>query len=233
MQKEHPKKIHHHSDHEHGSHEHTLYNELICHFPYAVFSVAIALTILSMIGAFSMGQMNLKLVKQNAHILFHSFHFMHILFASTGTVITYLRFAKGIIPAIIIGIVSPAIFCMLSDAVLPYIAGRMLGVEMSFHICFYSEFTNVLPFLLVGVMTGIFMSKHKGDHQPFYAATSHAVHIFVSSLASTFYLVSHGFSDWYLHIGAVFLALIFAVVVPCTLSDVVVPMSIAGANKKR
>ena len=32
-----------------------------------------------------------------SHILFHSFHFMHIVFAATGTMITYLRYSKKLL----------------------------------------------------------------------------------------------------------------------------------------
>ena len=65
-----------------------------------------------------------------------------------------------------------------------------------------------------------------------YSLSSHATHIFISSLASTFYLISHGFTNWYVSIGNVFVLLIIAVVVPCTLADVVVPMTMARLGKK-
>ena len=74
-----------------------VYGELMEHFPLAVFSVAFGLALISLIGAQSVGQeANLKLVKKSAHILFHSFHFMHIVFAATGTVITFMRFSNSI-----------------------------------------------------------------------------------------------------------------------------------------
>ena len=75
------------------------------------------------------------------------------------------------------------------------------------------------------------MSKHHNSKQWLYSISSHAVHILISSLASVFYLVSHGFTNWYAHIGNVFLFLIIAVVVPCTLSDVVTPMAFARRDK--
>jgi len=226
--------MHNHShieDHKHEHHSHTVYGELMEHFPLAVFSVAFGLALISLIGAQSIGQeANLKLIKKSAHILFHSFHFMHIVFAATGTVITFMRFSNSVFRAIVVGLICPTIFCMLSDAVLPYLAGCLLGVHMHFHLCFYSELANVLPFLFVGVITGLVMSANaKGTST--YAATSHVAHIFVSSLASTFYLVAHGFSHWYDHIGLVFLSLIVAVVIPCTLSDLVVPMTFAKAGR--
>lgn len=218
-------------DHGHGhDHDHSLYGELICHLPYAVFSVAIGLAILSFV---SVAQESAEQFVKTSNILFHSFHFMHIVFAATGVLITYFRFSKNVVGALIVGTISPAIFCTLSDAVLPYIGGQMLGVHMNFHLCFLTELHNVIPFLLVGIVNGFVMSQHEQEKQGLYSLFSHFMHILVSALASLFYLVSHGFTDWYSSIGMMFLFLIVAVVVPCTLSDVVVPMIFAKAHKKK
>lgn len=214
---------HHHGDAEHS---HTLVGELLCHLPYAIYSVAFGLGILSFVTYFSVGE-SVDTICMRSDVLFHSFHFMHIVFAATGTLVTFFRFSKNKLRAILLGIISPAIFCTLSDSILPYIGGKMLGVDMHFHLCFVTELSNVLPFLIVGIINGFVMSQHEGDRQWLYAITSHAIHIFVSSLASIFYLVSHGCTDWYEIIGGVFVFLIFAVVVPCTLSDVVVPILVA------
>jgi len=66
----------------------------------------------------------------------------------------------------------------------------------------------------------------------FYSVFSHFFHILISSFASTFYIVSHGLLHWYSFIGMIFLFLVIAVVIPCTLSDVVIPMAAARAGKK-
>jgi len=220
-------------DSKNHTHEHSVYDELICHLPYAVFSVAFALIVLSFFSSFSVYNSDVLSKCKTAKILFHSFHFMHIVFAATGTLITFLRFSKNIVNALIIGVISPAFFCMLSDSILPYVAGRILGVPMKWHLCFVSELSNVLPFLFVGIVTGFVISKHDHTRQSIYSLSSHAMHILISSLASTFFIVSHGFANWYAHIGAVFLSLIIAVVIPCTLSDVVVPMMFAKIGPKK
>lgn len=214
-------------------HGHTLSDELICHFPYAVFSVAICLAVLSFLSFLTMSNSNTEAITDGAHLLFHSFHFMHIVFAATGTLITFFRFSKNVWKGLLVGLGSSVIFCTLSDAVLPYIGGRMLGVDMHFHLCFLSELDKVIPFLVVGLINGFVMSRHHSSKQSFYSVSSHFIHILISSFASMFYLVDQGFVDWWDHIGYVFLFLIFAVVVPCTLSDVVVPMAFARTDKKK
>lgn len=220
---------HHHHFHEH---EHSVRSELTHHLPYAIFSVAFALIILSFVTLTFNSMVDLLVARKGARMLFHSFHFMHIVFAATGTLITFRRFSKALFPSIMIGILSPALFCTLSDSILPYLGGRALGVDMSFHLCFFTELANVLPFLFIGIINGFVLSRHSQENQKVYSIFSHFIHIFISSLASTFYLVAHGFMDWYKDIGFVFLFIIIAVVIPCTLSDVVVPMAYARASKK-
>jgi len=218
-------------DHNHDLLEHSVIDELICHLPYAIYSVAFSLIALSIYSVFSMN-LEPAIVKKGCKALFHSFHFMHIVFAATGTIITFCRFSKNYARALLVGLVSPTFFCILSDAVLPYIGGRILGVEMHFHACFFTEPERVIPFLIVGIINGFVMSRHHESKQGGYSLSSHATHIFISSLASTFYLMSHGFTNWYASIGNVFVLLIIAVVVPCTLADVVVPMTMARLGKK-
>ncbi len=212
--------------------EHTLLGELICHLPYAIFSVAFGLTLLSFVTYSSYGE-PAGLICKKSDVLFHSFHFMHIVFAATGTLVTFFRYSRNVVKALILGIFSPMIFCTLSDSILPYIGGKMLGIDMHFHLCFITELQNVIPFLFVGIVNGFVMSLHNGDRQWLYAITSHAIHIFISSLASIFYLVANGCTDWYKFIGLIFIYMIGAVVVPCTLSDVVVPLLFARAGTEK
>jgi len=70
------------------------------------------------------------------------------------------------------------------------------------------------------------------DNNAFYSVFFSFIYILVSSLASTFYIVSHGLTNWQSVIGLLFLFLIIAVVFLCTMSDVVVPMAAAGAGRK-
>src|SRR5437016_3021852 len=149
--------------HDHGhshSGENTILHELLCHLPYAIYSVAFSLIILSIYSVFSMG-LDPAIIKKGSKALFHSFHFMHI------------------------------VFFFLFYAVLPYIVCTLLGVDMHFHMCFLKEPQRVIPFLIVGVINGFVMSMHHESKQGGYSLSSHATHITISSLASTFYLISH------------------------------------------
>lgn len=210
--------------HEHGccGENSSVVEELAYHFPYAIYAVALTIAMCSLYILGSAGVSH-----RNLDLLFHTFHFMHIVFAATGTLITYFRFSRNMVGALIVGLIVPSIFCVLSDVVMPYYGGRMLGIDMDWHICFASELHNVLPFLFMGMLNGFVLSRHDMARQEVYSIVSHFTHILVSSLASAFYLIAHGFDTWYLNIGSFFLFLIIVVVVPCTLGDVVVPMFFA------
>ena len=58
------------------------------------------------------------------------------------------------------GTISPAFFCMLSDILMPYVGGKILGVKMHLHICFVNEFSNIGLFLLIGLVTGLVLRFH-------------------------------------------------------------------------
>jgi len=209
-------------------HEQSLTHELLCHFPFAVFAVALSLVFLTLLG-----YAGASTIGHDFHGLFHTLHFLHILFAATGTVIVFRKYGGGMFGALLVGALVPAVFCTLSDAIMPFLGGLLCGIPMHLHFCFRDHLGTILPFLAIGVLNGVVMSFHDREGQERYVSTAHFLHIFISAFASTVYMMSHGFSDWYDHMGFVFIFLLFAVLVPCTLADVVVPAYFGSIAKKR
>lgn len=212
----------HDDHHSHESHETSLSNELACHWPWAAFSIAFGFIILSFINFLSLG-IDSAVKASGYNILFHSCHYLHILYAVVGTMVAFARFSTSRPRALIFSIIIPSIFCTLSDIALPTLAGNILGVNMVMHVCFFSELHNIIPLLLVGLCTGYLLVLHHESMLGFFSVGSHFVHILISSLAAIFYMVSNGFEQWYQLMGLLFFFLIIAVVIPCTLSDLVIP----------
>ena len=217
--------------HGQDEHRHGLYDEFICHFPYGVFSITLGIIVLTIISLFAAP----TTAHHAYHDLFHIFHYLHIVFAGAGTILTFFKYSRNLVKGLIIGVVSPTIFCILSDIIVPYLGGWIVGVPMRLHICFYHELTNIGIFLFIGIATGLVLSLHKQhtDSSESFARWSHFLHILLSSLASMFYMVANGFVDWMPQVGIVFVILMVAVVLPCTFSDVVVPISFARAGNKK
>lgn len=217
-------------------------SELVHHFPYGTLSVAIAVMLLSLINVFFNGGISecvtthVHHVHDHAHhvhssgmdILFHTFHFIHIIYAASGAMLMYYKYTKKqLFKSILIGMISATTFCTLSDILLPYAAGMILGVEMNLHICFLSELGNIIPFLIVGIVNGVAMAKVYEKSKQSVSLQLHFFHTFISAMASIFYAVGNGLVDFHEHLGAFFSLMLIAVVLPCTLSDVAAPLFFA------
>ncbi len=213
--------------------------ELAHHLPYATLSVAVGLMLLSIIDVFFQSGIVESTLHAHSHavscsdlcshpsgmdILFHSFHFIHILFAVSGAMMTFYRYSRNIIAGLVVGVISASVFCTLSDILLPYLAGTVLGVSMELHICFFSELSNILPFLIVGAINGLVMSSIPTFYSEQHSLRLHMFHTFISAMACAFYAIGHGFSDFYAYFGIFFILILSAVVLPCTLSDIIVPI---------
>lgn len=219
------------------------WHELGHHLPYATLAVACALMIVTLLYVF------FKDIMLPAHthaacqtscchgsgmdILFHSFHYIHIVFAVSGAMVMFYRYAQRVFLGLAVGAISASFFCTLSDVLLPYLAGVMLGKPMDLHICFFSDFFSVVPFLLIGAMNGLVMFYIKDFKTEANSLNLHFFHTFVSAIASIFYAIGHGFSDFHSYLGIFFLLMLGAVVLPCTLADVVVPIFFARMVAKK
>jgi hypothetical protein len=213
----------HNHSHSHQSHESSILSEISCHLPWATFSIAFGFILLSILHFVGLGSSRPSTLSHGYHILFHAFHYLHIVYAVVGTMVTFSRFSSAIVRGVVLSVLSPSFFCTLSDVALPTLAGNLLGVKMDMHICFISELHNIIPLLIMGLITGLVLRAHHESLLSFFSLGSHFFHILISSLASLFYMVSYGFDKWHQSMGLLFFFLVIAVVVPCTLSDVVVP----------
>lgn len=227
----------HYHNHDHGHpHGSSMLEEFLHHLPYAVFSAALALITLSFVSFFAgLSTHTPKLVNYYYFNLFHNFHLMHILFAASGTVLTFSQHSKNLTKTILVGFLSPAVFCILSDIIIPYIGGIIIGVNMKMHICFLCPYDSlsIFMFLLIGVINGMVLRRHSSAVLNMFALGAHFMHILVSALASLFYMVSHGFTDWSHYSAYIFTFIIIAVVIPCTFSDVIVPLYFAGVRDEK
>jgi hypothetical protein len=203
-----------------------LWHEFAWHLPLAIVSVAVAMLALDLL--FFVDQNKAILVAKS---LFHSFHYLHLVFAATGTVVSSLRFRNSMLLSIVTGCLVPPIFCTLSDVILPFIGGNILGLTMKIHWCFWEHFLTVAPFIFVGIVNGLAVSRHHESGMAIYSIGFHTAHVFLSSMAAVLYLVSFGFKFCWQLYGIVFLFLILTVLVPCTLSDIIVPALFANTPK--
>ncbi|MFQ5963249.1 MAG: hypothetical protein ACE5KZ_03085 [Candidatus Scalinduaceae bacterium] len=203
-------------------------NELKEHLPFTVIS-SIAAIIL--VGIMTVLEFTLKedLITQGSQRLFHIFHPVHILFSATATSAMFWHYEKRLIKAVILGLTGSILACGISDVIIPFCSGFVLGRSFEFHMCIMDHPLIVLPFVTMGIFIGL-IAMEKVEKTTFY---SHSGHVFVSSMASLLYLISFGLVDWFNYVGSVFIIIIIAVIIPCCTSDIIFPLLFAKEGKCR
>ncbi|MDI6819425.1 MAG: hypothetical protein QMC89_00755 [Candidatus Hodarchaeaceae archaeon] len=150
---------------------------------------------------------------------FHIFHPLHLLLSAIVTAAMFRRHGGGILSAVSIGAAGSVGICMMSDVVIPYLGGSLLGVEMTLHI----DLLEHPQFVVVPILAGAAI----GAATRLWTRCPHAAHVMISTLASLFYLTAFGVADWIPKLPFVFVLLFVAVWLPCCTSDIVFPLSFA------
>ena len=193
--------------------------ELREHLPYTIFSVAVAMGVLGLLTA-AFRTLDPDGMAEANEGLYHVFHPLHILFSATATTAMFRRHERKLFKAALIGLVGAIGICSISDILIPYTAGLLLGVNMHLHVCLAAAPGLVLPFAATGIAAGLVVSPrtHRGT------IFSHSAHVMISAMASLLYLASFGMTDWFRAAGLVFVYMILAVVIPCCSSDIAFPL---------
>lgn len=156
------------------------------------------------------------------HDLFHVFHPFHVLFSAAATSAMFWRFERKLLKAILIGLSGSLLLGVLSDILFPYVGGTLAGVDMTLHIDLIEHPQYVIPFAFVGVILGLLTCEtFIGRKSTIF---SHSGHIFISTMASIFYLVAFGYTNWIDELFIVFVIVIIAVFIPCCISDIIFPL---------
>ena len=193
--------------------------ELKSHAPFTALGAVTGIVIMVII-VFS------KVPADISHIAFYSLHPLHIVLSALVTTAMYRRYGGGKIwAAILIGYIGSVGIATLSDAVIPYLGGTLLGVKMEFHIPFIE--TEKMPIIGIGKWQFINSAALTGIILGYFRPTTkvpHYGHVFLSTWASMFYLTAFGTAWWLPMLPFIFLFLFLAVWIPCCTSDIVFPL---------
>lgn len=195
--------------------------ELGHHLPYTIFSVSIGLILMGILTFIAILMKAETLLPLASRELFHIFFPAHILFSTVTTTAMFWKYEHNLRRAIFVGMLASLLLCGVSDIFLPYLGGQILGMDMQLHICLIEEPFLVIPFSVVGVISGLLVSNNFERSTEY----SHSMHVFVSSAGAILYLLSYGLTDWIHLVGGVFLVTVIAVMIPCCTSDIVFPLS--------
>ena len=198
-------------------------DELLEHLPFTVFSVAAGMAVLGLI-TYGAVDARREALERGTRLLFHVFHPLHILLSTVATTAMFWRHERHWLKATVVGVVGAVGICGISDIFLPYIAGFLLGVRMSLHICVIEHPQLILSYVAIGLVLGFALPRTTRKATIF----SHSAHVLVSSMASLLYLVSYGLYDWVAVGGMVLIYMVAAVILPCCTSDIVFPILLAS-----
>ena len=157
---------------------------------------------------------------------FYTLHPLHILLSALVTTAMYTRYRKGKLwAAILIGYFGSVGIATLSDAVIPYLEGTALNIEIGFHAPFIE--TEEMPLLGIPTWVVINSAAFIGIGLGCWKHTTkvpHSGHVLLSTWASLFYFTAFGIASWIPLLPLIFVFLFLAVWIPCCLSDIVFPL---------
>jgi len=153
---------------------------------------------------------------QISQSVFYTFHPLHVLLSALVTTAMFKKHRDSKIwAAIVIGYSGSIGIATISDSIIPYLGGTLLGVTMEFHVGFIEKWWLVNPVALIGITIGYLRPTTKFPHFG---------HVLLSTWASLFYFTAFGIAQWIPLLPLIFLFLFLAVWLPCCISDIVFPL---------
>lgn len=194
----------------------TIFHELKEHIPFTASAALIAVILIALIFYFNS---NLVLKISSSFEAFHGLHIFASAIVSTGI---FYKYKKKIFSAISVGIVSSVVIGSLSDVILPYFGSLILGLKPEFYLPIAEDFLPIFGAGLLGCILGLITGLTK---------LPHFLHIFLSTVASLFYIIQYSTFTLVSFIG-IFFVLFIAVIVPCCTSDIILPLLFLGEKHK-
>jgi len=153
---------------------------------------------------------------QISHTAFYTLHPIHVVLSALATTAMYKKYSPGKLwVAILVGYTGSIGIATISDAIIPYLGGSLLGINIGFEVPFIEKWWLVNPMALIGIAIGYWKPTTKFPHYG---------HVLLSTWASLFYFTAFGVARWLPLLHFIFLFLFLAVWLPCCLSDIVFPL---------
>jgi 4-hydroxybenzoate polyprenyltransferase len=199
--------------------------ELLHHIPFTAMGAVVGIAAMAVVTILNT-PVNLS------ETLFFTFHPLHVVFSALVTTAIYRKQKKQRLwLVVIVGYVGSVGIATLSDAVIPFLEGSSLKIDMAFHLPFLE--TEIMPFFgipawiivnaaaAIGIAIGFFKPNTRFPHMG---------HVLLSTWASLFGFTAFGTADWLPLLPIIFVFLFLAVWIPCCVSDIVFPLLWTGGE---
>ena len=155
---------------------------------------------------------------------FWIFHPAHIFFSSLVSAAIFYKYRKNIISSIIFGIIIAVAVGSVSDVIFPYLGSLLFRVPISFHLPALESPIVIFGVAFFGSLAGIITR---------YTKFPHFLHVLISLFASLLYIFAYSSNFSLLTYVLIFIITTISVVVPCCLSDIVLPIILEEKTKRR
>ena len=92
--------------------------------------------------------------------IFYTLHPVHVVLSALVTTAMYKQWGQGKLwAAVLIGYTGSIGVATLSDSVIPFLGGMLLGVKMELHVGFIEKWWLVNPMALLGIAIGYWKPK--------------------------------------------------------------------------
>jgi len=203
-----------------------IFKELKEHIPFTAIGAATGIVIM-LVLIFT------NILESVSEASFEILHPLHVVASALATTAMYRKYGhKKIWAAVLIGYLGSVGIASLSDAIIPFWGGTILGIDIHLHIPFIS--TEITPFFglpawavvngsaLIGIIIGYFIPQTKVPHMG---------HVLLSTWASMFYFTAFGVAEWLPLLPLIFVFLFISVWLPCCVSDIVFPLLFTGGKE--
>lgn len=191
--------------------------ELNEHVPFTLVATLLAVVITSVVFLIYSSS-----IISTVTSLFYIFHPAHVFVSAVVSAGIFYKYRKSFLLAVVIGIASAVIIGSLSDIVLPYLGGTLFGLKTSFHLEVFEKPLLILGVALVGGVVGTVTQLTK---------LPHFLHVLLSVFASLFYLFAFSLNINFLAVVLIGVIVFIAVLIPCCLSDIIIPLLFVRKKK--
>jgi len=200
--------------------------ELKEHIPFTAIGAASGILIMLVI-------IYANVLPRISEAVFETLHPLHVILSALTTTAMYRKHGhKKLWAAVLIGYCGSIGIASVSDAIIPYLGGMLLGIDIHLHIPFIEA--EPVPYIgiptWVLVNTGAVIGIIVGYLRP-ATKLPHLGHVFLSTYASLFYFAAFGVAYWLPLLPLIFLFLFLAVWLPCCVSDIVFPLLFTREEK--
>jgi hypothetical protein len=194
-------------------------SELKAHAPFTAIGAVTGIIVMAII-------LITDLSSSTSEAIFYTLHPLHVVLSALVTTAMYRRYSRGRLwAAILIGYFGSVGIATLSDAVIPFVEGSALTIDIGFHLPFIE--TEAFPYLGIPKWIVINSAAAIGiaiGYWKQFTKIPHSGHVLLSTWASLFYFTAFGTASWVPLLPLIFVFLFLAVWLPCCLSDIVFPL---------